>query len=136
MFSWVDHLSGTFFSTLIPLACGPRHAGQLSAETLIAAITARTRENTMRLVTSTLLQSDSLIQVGRETAGAGVQAQVLGLTHRSGRAGSALSSHPRQSRCGWRRCRVAGDTMDRTTHPARDRVRGRADSRPEADCGM
>src|SRR5262249_47574151 len=33
-FSSVDHLTGRFFSLLTPLSSGPRHCGQLSAETM------------------------------------------------------------------------------------------------------
>jgi hypothetical protein len=35
-FSWAVHLSGGFFSVLTPFMVGPRHCGQLSAETAVA----------------------------------------------------------------------------------------------------
>src|SRR5215510_15772616 len=36
MFSSVVHLTGRFFSALTPLSAGPRHCGQLSAETMFS----------------------------------------------------------------------------------------------------
>src|SRR5262247_2117025 len=38
-FSSVVHLTGKFFSSLTPLSAGPRHCGQLSAETMFSAAT-------------------------------------------------------------------------------------------------
>src|SRR5262247_2857242 len=35
-FSSVVHLTGRFFSSLTPLSAGPRHCGQLSAETMFS----------------------------------------------------------------------------------------------------
>src|SRR6266508_367695 len=38
-FSSTVHLTGRFFSLLMPLSAGPRHCGQLSAETMFSAAT-------------------------------------------------------------------------------------------------
>src|SRR5262249_52192977 len=38
-FSSTVHLTGRFFSLLTPLSAGPRHCGQLSAETMFSAAT-------------------------------------------------------------------------------------------------
>src|SRR5215510_5371349 len=38
-FSSTVHLTGKFFSSLTPLSAGPRHCGQLSAETIFSAAT-------------------------------------------------------------------------------------------------
>jgi hypothetical protein len=51
-FSVVDHFSGTPFSVLTPLAAGPRHAGQFSADTVVMAANPTATESPIRFDTT------------------------------------------------------------------------------------
>ena len=132
MFSSVDHFVGSPFSLLMPLACGPRHAGQFSAcnvATRARQLVVRTARN--RFGTGTILQGHDPRSIRRPVP------RVCGwaISRRSARGGSVPSFRRRQSRRVPRRCRAAGEIPDRTTSPAPGRRPVRAGTPPREGCG-
>jgi len=54
MFSDGLHLTGSAFSLVVPFSCGPRHCGQLSADTAAIAIIPNDRDNHARCIETLL----------------------------------------------------------------------------------